>query len=189
MHASQKKGTFSVVLGLLGALIFASSLGIGAVFAHEVEPTSAQPEPGKAVAQAPQEAVLVFPEELAEQNARLAVVDNAGKIMAETTLIDLNDANHATLRLKLPALAQGVYQVQWKIQLSDGDATEGAYHFGVGNVTVPVDAPVSAQANDAAGTAATGVSTLPLVLGGVVLVLIVVIGVVVGLRRGRPGSV
>ena len=93
------------------------------------------------------------------------------------------------MRVKLPKLTEGVYQVKWVIALSDGDTSSGSYHFGIGNVTVPTEAPVPTEAAAPEATAtivpgtSLGAGSLPWLLGGVVVVLGV--GVVLILLRRR----
>jgi methionine-rich copper-binding protein CopC len=134
-----KPKMFFWITVVLGAWLFCS---VNAVQAHEIEPKSSQPEAGQALAQAPTEVVMVFPEELVLQGSSIKVLDASGKAVdAGSGGLDLNDPQHATLRVKLNALPQGVYTVNWTIMLQDGDSTNGTYHFGVGNVRVPRDIP------------------------------------------------
>jgi hypothetical protein len=116
------------------------------------------------------------------------VVDAAGKsVDAGKGGVDLNDSKHVTLRVKLPKLADGVYQVKWTIALTDGDTASGSYHFGVGNVTVPTEEPVSTEAPEPAASAVPAVpagnESLPWLAGGVAVVVLVGVGLILLRRR------
>ena len=183
MHAKLK--TFVMGTGLLMALVL-GALTTHPAAAHNVEPTNLTPAIGQVLAQSPDEVVLVFPEEAKEVGSSLQVVDAAGKAVdAGKGGVDLNDPKHVTLRVKLPKLAEGVYQVKWVIALSDGDTASGSYHFGVGSVAVPTEVPEATEAA-APVSAATppGNASLPWLVGGLVVVLAVGGGLIL-LRRRR----
>jgi methionine-rich copper-binding protein CopC len=140
---------------LIFAAVLVVILALGAALApasaHYVTPTSASPDDGAVLAQPPDQVYLVFPEEVAEDASSLQVFDQQGLRQVDLGKggVDLNDPKHAGLVVKLPALSQGVYLVKWKVQLvSDGDTSQGQYYFGVGNVTLPTNQPVSAAGSD-----------------------------------------
>ncbi len=149
--------------------------------AHEIEPVSASPAPGEILQQSPVQVRLVFEEEITEDGSSLQVFDTSGKQVDQGKGgVDLNDPQHATLIVKLPALAEGVYQVKWKITLSDGDASQGEYRFGVGNVTIP-----SSPASEApAGQQPASSGPSPVVWGTATIgaILVVLIGVYFSMR-------
>ncbi len=171
-------------VSLCAAFLFAFSHSLR-VQAHEVEPETSQPAAGAVLSDLPAEVVLVFPEELEEQGSSLQVLDASGAALAITGGgVDLNDAQHATLRAALPALAEGVYQVNWTIVLTDGDESSGSYHFGVGNVSVPTEPPEeeAAAVVEPAGQAQSGAPTW---MWGVLAVLLVGAVVVIFALRGK----
>jgi methionine-rich copper-binding protein CopC len=173
------------------ALLFAGFPGV--VLAHEISPKSSQPEPGQVLTASPAEVVLVFPEEVAETGSTLTVVDASGKAVDQGGGgVDLDDPEHATLRVKLPPLPEGVYEVQWKIILTDGDQSNGAYHFGVGNVTVPTETheQEDAMAHDDGEIAQTGQSantspSMEMIAGGGFLAVVVAAVIIYFVRRRR----
>jgi len=173
-----KQRSLFIVAALCLVVLFA---GAGRVQAHEVGPETSQPPAGIALGESPSEVVLVFPEEINEQGSQLEVFDEAGKPVAISAGgVDLNDAKHVTLRAGLPVLPEGVYQVKWTIVLTDGDSSSGAYHFGVGKVIVPTEAPEeAANAAEASQPAAQSSGSLPVILGGVLVVLLAGAGFVI----------
>ena len=144
------------------AAIFSSFLllavGLTPASAHTITPTSASPDDGSVLAQSPAQVYLVFPEEITEDGSTLQVFDAQGRqVDLGKGGVDLNDPRHAGLVVKLPALAQGVYLVKWKVVIaSDGDTSQGQYHFGVGNVTLPQN-----PAAESTGTAAPQAGVSP----------------------------
>ncbi len=142
--------------------------------AHEVEPETSQPAPGVALGESPPEVVLVFAEELTEQGSGLQVLDSSGSQVNITGGgVDLNDPQHATLRAGLPALPDGVYQVAWTVVLTDGDASSGSYHFGVGKVVVPTEPAEEAEAAPGEPAASQSQNSLPTLLWVVLLALVI----------------
>lgn len=167
-----KQRKMLTILALCLAVLFA---GVSQVQAHEIAPETSQPAPGIALGESPAEVVLVFPEEINEQGSRLEVFDEAGKAVAISAGgVDLNDPKHATLRAGLPVLPQGVYQVKWTIVLTDGDSSSGAYHFGVGKVIVPSEAPeeVAAVSSETGQPAGQPSGSLPVILIAALVVLV-----------------
>jgi methionine-rich copper-binding protein CopC len=144
--------------------------------AHYVTPTSASPDDGAIQAQSPAQVYLAFSEEVAEDGSTLQVFDQ--KTMQQVDLgkggVDLNDPKHAGLVVKLPALAQGVYLVKWKVLLvSDGDTSQGQYYFGVGNVTLPQNPPAGPAAGASMPEEQAGVSPVAWAFLGTGLVILV----------------
>ncbi len=125
---------------------------------------------------------MVFTEELVLNGGiSLQVFDASGKqVDPGDGGLDLNDAEHSTMRVKLSALKEGVYTVKWKVKLFDGNSTNGTYHFGVGKVTVPAEvvdddcADVPASGSSGKSPAASS-STSPLIwiAAGVAALLII----------------
>ena len=136
------------MIGALLAFLALALAGLAPVSAHYVTPTSATPAEGAILTQPPDRVILVFPEEAGEKTSFVQVYDSQGRqVDLGNGGVDLNDPNHATLVVKLPAgLPQGVYLVKWKIGLADTDSSQGQYYFGVGNVTLPANPPPAAPA-------------------------------------------
>jgi copper resistance protein C len=184
----QKIYKFVCIIGLFAVSVLAH----GTVQAHEVTPKTSQPEPGKALAASPEEVVLTFPEEIVEKGSSLAVFNPAGQAVdLGNGGVDLNDVAHITLRVKLPRLEQGVYEVRWKIILTDGDESSGSYHFGVGNVTVPTEAVHAAEEtshseDESPQPEQTGNASLPMpmiAVGAGLLVLVIAAGLFMLIAR------
>ncbi|HMN63268.1 MAG TPA: copper resistance protein CopC, partial [Anaerolinea sp.] len=167
-----KQRKILTILALCLTVLFG---GVSRVQAHEIEPETSQPAPGIALGESPAEVVLVFPEEINEQGSRLEVFDEAGKALEISAGgVDLNDPKHVTLRAGLPALLQGVYQVKWTIVLTDGDSSSGSYHFGVGKVIVPTEAPEEAAAvtSETGQPAGRPAASLPVILVAALVILV-----------------
>jgi methionine-rich copper-binding protein CopC len=180
------KTRFSFLLTALAVSVFLLSV-VSGVQAHGVTPTTTQPASGHAVDQPPSEVVLVFPEEISPEGTTLRVLDASAKVVAQGDGLDLNDPEHATLRLKLPVLPAGVYTVQWTIKLDDGDSAIGAYNFGVGQVQVPAlaprAAPVEAGASQSPASPPAQASTSPILWLAAGLVVVVAIAAAIVVRR------
>jgi hypothetical protein len=79
---------------------------------------------------APKEVSIIFSEELDGKFSTLALQDSMGMVMSKTkAVLDPKDAKHLTLAL--PALAPGVYTVNWVSVASDGHKEQGKYSFTV----------------------------------------------------------
>jgi methionine-rich copper-binding protein CopC len=173
-------------LKILALAIFAAFgllflAGLSTASAHVVTPTTSTPADGTLMTQPPDKVVLVFPEEAGEKDSIVQVFDQQGKqVDLGNGGVDLNDPNHATLVVKLPVLAQGVYLVKWKIVLSDGDSSQGQYYFGVGNVSLPKDPPPAVASG---ASAAPGVSPAAVWTVAAVLLVALAIGIVFFSRK------
>jgi methionine-rich copper-binding protein CopC len=135
------------LLRALSAAVLLAALSFTIAAAHQVEPLTASPAPGEVLGQAPSEVRLTFSEELSEDGSMLQVFDASGKqVDAGKGGVDLDDPQHATLVVGMPRLGEGIYLVKWKVTLSDGDASQGEYQFGIGNVTLAASsAPAAAE--------------------------------------------
>ncbi|MCP4425963.1 MAG: hypothetical protein GY803_15835 [Chloroflexi bacterium] len=145
-----------------------------AVFAHEAVMTKSEPANGELLAESPPEVRAWFAEELVSGESTISVFNSQGvQVDNEDGGVDLNDPDHASLIVTLPPLADGSYTVQWHVVLLDGDATDGAFAFGVGkNVTVnPASAPEPAAEAPDEGGPTTGV--IAAVVGGLVVLALV----------------
>lgn len=159
--------TLGSALLVLGLMLFSPA---GGAFAHNISPQTASPAPGEILEQAPSQVRLTFEEELNEEGSSLQVFDLQGKqVDLGSGGVDLFDAQHAALVVDLPQLAPGAYNVRWRAALADGDASEGAYTFGVGDVILPEN-PQPGEAGPAEQGAAPGERwLLPAVFGALLL--------------------
>jgi copper transport protein len=154
-------------------------------WAHDVQPTKSEPADGAVLGQPPDKVTVWFPEEVVPEKSTLLVLDAQDKqIDLGKGGVDLNDATHMVMVVSLPKLPEGVYTVKWEVGLTDNDTASGSFHFGVGNVSVPTNAPETAvppQAPPARNSLSIG-----LIIAGIIL-LVIIIGAVVflSMRRGR----
>ncbi len=164
--------TFFGVLLLLAVMVTA-------VFAHAAVMTKSVPANGEILAESPSEVIAWFVEELLSGESALVVYDSQGvQVDNGDGGVDLNDPDHASMIVTLPPLPDGSYTVQWHVALLDGDATDGAFAFAVGENAVANPVLISEPTSDdnsgegAAGTgiivAAAGVILL-LIIGGLVI--------------------
>ncbi|MBK7894366.1 MAG: copper resistance protein CopC [Anaerolineaceae bacterium] len=124
-----KKHLHAIVLLVMGLLMLPT-----VSYAHLVELLSSFPENGTILSQSPGVITAVFNEEIQSATSNLQVFDADGnQIDNGDGGIDLNDPNHASMRVNLPTLAPGAYTVRWQVVLLDGDATTGAFNFFVGD--------------------------------------------------------
>lgn len=155
------KQVSAVVLLIIGLLMLPA---VG--FAHLVELVSSFPENGAVLTQPPAVITAVFNEEM-QSSSTLQVFDKAGnQVDSGNGSVDLNDPDHASMVVGVPALAEGAYTVRWQVTLLDGDATTGAFNFFVGNKAAATAANFAPIPNGT-GAAATAVpnNTLWLVAG------------------------
>jgi methionine-rich copper-binding protein CopC len=185
MMMTRNKQTLLILSVLLLSLVWA-----GTVFAHTVEVLSATVENGEIVAQAPAEIKLVFNEEMRTDESTLTVFAASGEqVDLGDGHVDLNDPNHATMVASLPDLPPGEYTIRWRVVLLDGDPTDGAQNFFVGDEAAAAAAGFSPLETEEAPEPVTAVTNnnngLPdvvLMAAGAVTVLLV-IGLVVLLAR------
>jgi methionine-rich copper-binding protein CopC len=83
-----------------------------------------------AVVSAPSEVSIVFDDALEPAFSTLSVSDIQGHAVSAAKA-DIDAATHKSMRLPLPALAPGVYQVNWVAVAVDGHRTKGSYRFTV----------------------------------------------------------
>lgn len=169
-----------VLIVLLGGVVTA-------VFAHSAALLKTEPANGAVLAESPPTVTAWFAEELASGESSLKVFDTSGQQVDNGDGgVDLNDPDHASMVVTLPALPNGSYTVQYHILLLDGDATDGAFAFAVGEgetVVLPAE-PVTDSLPTTESTAEVGGSSAVWFLSGVLAVLLMAGGVFVwGLRR------
>ena len=103
-------------------------------YAHLVEMLSSFPENGAIVSESPEVITAVFDEEVQTEASNMQVFDADGNQRdSGNGGVDLNDPEHASMLVTIPALSAGAYTVRWHVVLLDGDATAGAFNFFVGD--------------------------------------------------------
>ncbi|MFZ1397123.1 MAG: copper resistance CopC family protein, partial [Candidatus Promineifilaceae bacterium] len=103
-----KKHLHAIVLLVMGLLMLPT-----VSYAHLVELLSSFPENGTILSQSPGVITAVFNEEIQSATSNLQVFDADGnQIDNGDGGIDLNDPNHASMRVNLPTLAPGAYTVR-----------------------------------------------------------------------------
>ncbi len=120
---------------VLFAVALAVTLSAPAAQAHTFLVRSS-PEAGARLRASPGEVVLDFTEIIAA-GSTIDVHRNDGPRV--DVLSVGTDGDRTRLRASLPALDDGVYQVNWRVVADDGHTTEGEFVFAVG-VAVPADA-------------------------------------------------
>lgn len=140
---------FTVVWAALGL-----SLGAPAAQAHSVVVERTEPETGAALKQGPAQVAIMFNEELDTHLSTIKVFNADGqRVDLKDGGVDLTDPDHASMIVHLPDLAEAAYIVRWHVVLDDGDATDGAFTFTVGNAA-PITEPLTVAAPAAESVAA-----------------------------------
>ena len=129
--------------GAVAALTVLTLLGTVSAASAHAQLVASVPGAGERLESAPTQVVLVFSERLDPLGTDIDVLDDAGKLIASGGQIDPSDPR--TMTIALPALADGLYSVNWRsLSADDGHNTQGFFNFGVGDVAVP---GVGAQSN------------------------------------------
>jgi methionine-rich copper-binding protein CopC len=103
------------------------------VSAHGVEVVKSNPVDGAALAQSPEQVKVWFNEELQTGDSILQVIDAKGtQVDMGNGGVDLDDPEHASMKVDTTALPAGAYIVKWHVVLTDGDASDGEFGFTVG---------------------------------------------------------
>ena len=94
---------------------------------------SSTPANGDVLSQTPEKIKAWFYTELDTDETIFRVFNTQGKqVDSGDGGVDLNDPDHASLIVSVPALPDGVYVVQWStVILNDGDSISGIFRFGV----------------------------------------------------------
>lgn len=168
------------LLTIFTAVFLLTSVAIP-VFAHEVELLESTPANGDLLAASPPQVVARFSEELISGESSMTVLNAQGvQVDNGDGGVDLNDPDHASMIVTLPPLPDGVYTVEWHATLLDGDATDDAFAFTIGEapVVMPVDAPaVVAEVDE------TGLSTGTIIALAAGLLVLLVVGFLLLRRR------
>lgn len=112
-------------------------------WAH-AELVASAPRPGEAVADPPSEVVLTFSEELLDAGADVVVSD--GDDLDLTATDPIVDGDLVTVELE--RLADGDYEVMWRVVSADGHPILGSFSFFVGTVVDEAQAPPAAASTD-----------------------------------------
>ncbi|MFD0671558.1 copper resistance CopC/CopD family protein [Cohnella sp. GCM10027633] len=123
-----------VVIGMLFALMTGFA---GRADAH-AELLTASPAAGSRSEEGPSEARLVFNERLDEGGAKLLVLNEASRDVAEGKPEYVEEGKG--IRIALPKLGEGHYTVSYSVISADGHPVSGAYVFTVGNPAPLTDA-------------------------------------------------
>ena len=103
------------------------------VSAHDAIITKSTPANGEILAAAPSEVMAWFTEELVSSESTMTVFSAEGEQVDNADGgVNLNDPDHASMIVTLPPLPDGSYTVQWHAALLDGDMSDGAFTFAVG---------------------------------------------------------
>jgi hypothetical protein len=123
-HYSAVRAFFRLC-AVVSALCLAS---IGQAWAH-AHPESQSPVAG-AVVSAPQEVRITYDDALEPAFSSLSVSDASGK-QVNSAKSEVDASTHKTMRVALPVLPAGEYQVKWVAVADDGHRTQGSYKFTV----------------------------------------------------------
>lgn len=108
-------------------------LWVTAVSAHTVTLTQSSPAANAVLDAAPDTVRAFFDEELLIDASTIEIFNSAGdRVDSGDGGVDLNDPDHASLIVAMPAIADGIYTVHWQVTVLDGDASAGSFNFTVG---------------------------------------------------------
>ncbi len=142
----------------ISALIAALLLMPPAVLGH-AELDTASPGPGDEVVGSPAELVATFTQDLDMSRTTLEVRDASGATVADGP--ELGDGPRE-LRLALPELAPGEYEVRWtSFSAEDSELERGRYSFTVLPAPTPTPAPSIAPTIAPASAPATAPPSTP----------------------------
>ena len=88
----------------------------------------AEPKVGSTVRSPPAAVTLTFTEDVEPAFCKIEVADGQGKGLAVGAL---EHPEAPTLRVSLPALPSGKYQVRWRVVSEDTHETQGSFEFSV----------------------------------------------------------
>lgn len=141
-----------VLPALLAALVIWPQVALG-----HAELDSATPGPGDAVVGSPAEIVATFTQDLDMSRTTMEVRDAAGATVAEGPV---RGDGPRELRLALPELAPGDYEVRWtSFSAEDSELERGRYTFTV--LPAPSPSPSPAPSAAAPTTPTTAPATVP----------------------------
>jgi methionine-rich copper-binding protein CopC len=157
--------------GIIILILFLAGLAT-AVSAHDAAIIKSVPANGDVLAQSPSEVMAWFAEELISGESTMRVFSTLGvQVDNGDGGVNLNDPDHASMIVTLPPLSDGSYTVQWHATLLDGDATDGAFAFAVGEGQSVLPAAVP-QAVAEEGDQSVG-SLMPAIVVGLIVLLLI----------------
>ena len=169
-------GTILLVLLLVGM--------VTAVSAHDAAIVKSIPANGEVLAESPPQVTAWFEEELVSGESTMSVFNTQGEQVDNGDGgVDLNDPDHASMIVTLPALPDGSYTVQWHAALLDGDATDGAFAFAVGEGQSVVSAAAAAPPTAAAETPGQSPGSIIAIIAVTLFVLLLIGGLVIRRRQ------
>ncbi|MEO8936227.1 MAG: copper homeostasis periplasmic binding protein CopC [Burkholderiaceae bacterium] len=114
----------------MSALAFATSMGVTTSAWAHASLAASEPTANAALSSAPKQVRLQFSEPLEAKFSGIEVKDAAGKVTtSEKATIDASAPSE--MRLALPTLTTGAYQVRWNAVTRDGHRVKGEYGFTV----------------------------------------------------------
>ena len=159
------RGTLRNSIWLSTILIMST---VARVAAH-AELVRSEPAANARLAESPRRVTLWFDEELDTGKSTVQVLDAKDQQVDQRDgHVDLDDPDHASMIVTLPALPEGVYTVRWRaVTIDDDGVIEGEFDFVVGNAeprvkTTPAEIP----------------PLLILAAGAFVVVMIITVGLV-----------
>jgi len=119
-----------------------------AATAHD-QVLSTSPTTGENVDTAPKQVAMVFSDDILSVGAIMLIVDEQGRNWAEGML----KLDRATVTQPLaPGLANGAYEVRWRVVSADGHPIAGTFPFSVGTVTAGSGSASSGAASSGPAT-------------------------------------
>jgi copper transport protein len=156
---------------------------VTAVSAHDAAIVKSIPANGDVLAESPPQVKAWFEEELVSGESTMAVFSAQGEQVDNGDGgVDLNDPDHAIMIVTLPSLPDGSYTVQWHAALLDGDATDGAFAFAVGEgqSVVPAVVPAATASVESSGSSPVGI--IAAVFVGL-FILLLIVGLIIRRRQ------
>jgi methionine-rich copper-binding protein CopC len=142
----------TIIAALLLLVSVFAAITARPVQAHGIEVLKTDPQDGALLTAAPEVVRAWFSAELSAEDSYMEVFDTTGKkVDLNNGAVDPDDAEKKSMRVGLPALADGIYVVRWQAMLPDGDSVLGTFQFTVGAVPYP-----AAEANTAVQSAPGG---------------------------------
>lgn len=165
-------GRMKYVAGIILLVILMMGL-VTAVSAHAAAIIKSIPANGDVLTESPSEVIAWFAEELISGESTMTVFSAQGRQVDNGDGgVNLNDPDHASMIVTLPPLPDGSYTVQWHATLLDGDATDGAFAFAVGEGQSAVLATIPEAAAEEDSSQPAG-NLMPAVIGGLVVLLFI----------------
>jgi copper resistance protein C len=197
---SQSNRIVNGIFSLLLAVFLWVASPVRNASAHGIEVLRSDPTHGVELAQSPSQVKVWFSEEMQTKESTLQVYNERGiRFDDGKGGVDLDDPDHASMKVNLADLPVGVYTVKWHALLTDGDVADGQFRFAVGQ-PMPAEAayppparvpkavylpPASLESNASSSHAPRWL--IPVIAVGV-LGLSVVIGFCVSVvRRSKTG--